>query len=152
MPSTKSSIYKSSSSVEGSLTVNSSSFATARVCISQLQYYQEDNQNYSPYSSILVNSLLQNLLCLLNRTHLQTPVTSYTNIFVDLWVLKPLFIFFHANRPFRAYRITRCAATAVFFAREKSRYFIILLHLFYLFFSSTTAIPQTRGDVWLTAR
>lgn len=104
-----------------------------RVCISQLQYYQEDNQNYSPYSSILVNSLLQNLLCLLNRTHHQTPVTSYTNIFVDLWVLKPLFIFFHANRPFRAYRITRCATTAVFFSIEKNRFiFHYVLPLNYL--------------------
>ena len=62
------------------------------------------------------------LLYLLNRAYLQTHTTPYTNLLIDLRVLKPFLVFFHSYRPFGAYRITRCAATAIFFSGEKNWY------------------------------
>ena len=78
------------------------------------------------------------LLCLLDRAYLQTHTTPYTNLLIDLRILKSFLIFFHTYCGFGTNRITRCAATAVFFSGEKNRYiFHCVFSFFIIFFYST---------------
>ena len=49
----------------------------------------------------------------LNRAYLQTHATPYTLIFLDKWIFKSFFIFYHFNGRFRTYCIASSAATAI---------------------------------------
>lgn len=92
------------------------------------------------------NALCESVfLCFLDRANLQAHPAPYTNLLIDLWVLKPFFIFLHIYCGFRTNRITRRAATAVFFSFVKNWYIFHcvfpLCSMLYVFSASTIIVP-----------
>ena len=101
---------------------------------------KKNNNNTPTTSGVVAHHSWCGFLCLLDRANLQTHPAPYTNTLIDLRVLKSLFIFYHFNGRLRAYRIARCAATAVFFSFVKNWYIFHCCFSFICFFA--TSIPQ----------
>lgn len=84
---------------------------------------------------------------LFNRANLQALVAPDALILLDKGVLKPLFIFFHTYCGFRTNRITRRAATAVFFSFVKNWYiFHCVFPFYYLLFNHPAVWMESRKE------
>ena len=92
------------------------------------------------------------LLCLFYRADLQTHPAPYTNLLIDLRVLKSFLVFFHSYRPFGAYCVACRATTAIFFSGEKNWYIFHRVFSFFIIFSIPLFHSSNHPVVWVESR
>ena len=82
------------------------------------------------FSCLDCSFLVVVFLCLFNRANFHTHSTPYTNLLIDLRILKSFFVLIHRDCRLRTYRVACCATTTILFSCEKNWDWFVMFIVF----------------------